>query len=108
MSLNEIAADLTCEAEEFEPATTPPIEPDSDAHVLGQFSFPAIPSIRLAQDSSTSSPRYHVHSGMLRLARAMGEVGKPVQVTVHEALHNNPGYGAVYYDRTRPTWMALH
>jgi hypothetical protein len=30
---------------------------------------------------------------MLRMARAMGDKGKPVQLAVKEALLNNPGYG---------------
>jgi hypothetical protein len=42
---------------------------------------------------STTTPRYHVHGGMLRMARAMGDTGKPVQLAVKNALLHNPGYG---------------
>jgi len=31
----------------------------------------------------------------LRMARAMGDIGKPVQLAVHEALYRNPDYGLV-------------
>ncbi|KAJ3738904.1 hypothetical protein DFH05DRAFT_1515723 [Lentinula detonsa] len=87
MSLNEIAVDLTCEPEEFEPATTAVAEDPAP----GYYDFPR-------QDSASSiqsSRRYLVHSGMLRMARAMGDVGKPVQLAVHEALYRNPDYGLV-------------
>ncbi|KAG6864389.1 hypothetical protein C0991_009994, partial [Blastosporella zonata] len=88
MSLNEIAADLTCEAEEFEPATT------VEEPLPGQYTFPSM-SQPQSSASSTTSPRYHVHSGMLRMARAMGSIGKPVHVAVHEALYHNPNYDLV-------------
>lgn len=91
MSLNEIAADLTCEPEDFEPATTVIVE-EEHQHLPGQYAFPTVPQTR-SSASSTTSPRYHVHNGMLRMARAMGDVGKPVQLAVQEALHNNPEYG---------------
>jgi sn1-specific diacylglycerol lipase len=91
MSLNEIAADLTCEPEEFEPATTD-LSEQNENPVPGQFAFPSLPQLRSGA-SSTTSPRYHVHSGMLRMARAMGDVGKPVQLAVQAALHHNPDYG---------------
>jgi hypothetical protein len=106
MSLNEIAADLTCDPEEFEPATTPyPIEPDVDGQTSmpGKYVFPSLPqhprspstSPLMLQSSASSimSPRYCVHGGMLRMARAMGDVGKPVQLAVKTALLHNPGYG---------------
>lgn len=97
MSLNEIAVDLTCEPEEFEPASTSSATEEEDQPLPGQFSFPttnALPRRFRGQSfSSTTQPRYHVHSGMLRMARAMGDVGKPVQLAVHEALHRNPDYG---------------
>ncbi|KAJ3928749.1 MAG: hypothetical protein NXY57DRAFT_901446 [Lentinula lateritia] len=90
MSLNEIAVDLSCESEEFEPASTA----NSEALVPGQYDFSrraSAPSI----DSSITPKRYLVHSGMLRMARAMGDVGKPVHLAVHEALQRNPDYGLV-------------
>jgi sn1-specific diacylglycerol lipase len=92
MSLNEIAVDLTCESADFEPASSSTGDGDDDMHVPGQFSFPR-KHTRLSSASTFSQPRYHVHSGMLRMARAMGDVGKPVQLAVHEALHRNPDYG---------------
>lgn len=93
MSLNEIAADLTCDTEEFEPATTMELEPETK--LPGQFAFPTkAASTSILSDSETNSPvRYHVHSGMLRMARAMGDIGNPVQLAVQEALHANPEYG---------------
>jgi len=45
--------------------------------------------------SSTTPPRYHVHGGMLKMARIMGEVGKPVHLAVREALSYNPEYELV-------------
>jgi len=112
MSVNEIVADLTCEPEEFEPATTicSSTDPSSDPS-LDQISpsssipFPsasqcstsvsptASPLLPHSRASPTMAPRYYVHGGMLRMARAMGGTGKPVQVAVKEALSHNPGYG---------------
>jgi hypothetical protein len=101
MSLNEIAVDLTCEDEEFEPATTTTSEEDEHpvpGHFLANSSklrvnFPSGPS------SSTTAPQspHHAHSGMLRMARAMGGIGKPVQLAVHEALLHNPDYGMAMF-----------
>ena len=71
MSLNEIAVDLTCQPEPFEPPTVP----------------------------GTDAPAYHVHGGILRMARAMGDAGKPVQLAVQEALHNNPDFGKAFRRR---------
>ncbi|KAJ7638367.1 hypothetical protein FB45DRAFT_1131921 [Roridomyces roridus] len=87
MSLNEIAVDLTCDDEEFEPATTTA----SDDDMPGQFVFPSLPF----PGSSGTQTRHHAHSGMLRMARAMGGVGKPVHLAVHEALLHNPNYQLV-------------
>ncbi|RXW24245.1 hypothetical protein EST38_g1626 [Candolleomyces aberdarensis] len=88
MSLNEIAADLTCEPDWFEPAKTP--APTEDEHrVPGQFRFPSRPAER------APGTRYHVHGGMLKLAKAMGDIGKPVQLAVMEALHFNPDFDLV-------------
>lgn len=91
MSLNEIAADLTCDPDWFEPARTPPpSDLDEPAAVPGFLRFPSKPPEYPPRAPGT---RYHVHGGMLRLARAMGDVGKPVQVAVKEALYTNPGFG---------------
>jgi sn1-specific diacylglycerol lipase len=107
MSLNEIAVDLTCEPEEFQPAATtaeerepvsgvpggfPPIDTNNQSGLPpshaspNSYAFPTIPN----------QPQvYQVHSGMLRMARAMGEIGKPVHLAVHEALQRNPDYGTL-------------
>ncbi|PFH50559.1 hypothetical protein AMATHDRAFT_75541 [Amanita thiersii Skay4041] len=90
MSLNEIAVDLTCEPESFEPARTP--QEDSFPQFPGQYQFPT-KAASVTEDGSPTN--YHVHSGMLRMARAMGGVGKPVQLAVREALHQNPGFDLV-------------
>ncbi len=88
MSLNEIAVDLTCEPEPFKPATSY-VPRDAPPAVPGNYQFPETgPPLEAA-----GTPTYHVHSGMLRLARAMGDVGKPVQLAVQNALHHNPGFG---------------
>ncbi|KAJ7896022.1 hypothetical protein B0H14DRAFT_2680053 [Mycena olivaceomarginata] len=104
MSLNEIAVDLTCEDEEFEPATTTMSEEDED-RVPGHFSSSPLnpsgklrvnfPSASSSAASGPQSPRYHAHAGMLRMARVMGGIGKPVQLAVHEALLHNPDYELV-------------
>ncbi|KAJ4471992.1 hypothetical protein J3R30DRAFT_3522460 [Lentinula aciculospora] len=90
MSLNEIAVDLTCEPEEFEPASTATL----DDPVPGQYHFPRQDPASCNQ-SSPLPRRYMVHSGILRMARAMGDIGKPVQLAIHEALYKNPNYGLV-------------
>ena len=85
MSLNEIAVDLTCEPEPFKPAMS------YVSHgAFEDYQFPATKPASEAMDA----PTYHVHSGILRLARAMGDVGKPVQLAIYEALHRNPDFGA--------------
>ncbi|KAJ7163837.1 hypothetical protein C8R43DRAFT_988885 [Mycena crocata] len=98
MSLNEIAVDLTCEEEEFEPATTTtPSEEDEDP-LPGHFVFPSAstrPQIHFPSEPPPQSPRHHAHGGMLRMARVMGGIGKPVQLAVHEALLHNPNYELV-------------
>ncbi|KAJ7067842.1 hypothetical protein C8F01DRAFT_1333376 [Mycena amicta] len=96
MSLNEIAADLTCDEEEFEPATTPARTEEDDNRVPGRFIFPTSrPQLEIPSVVPPASPRYHVHGGMLRMARAMGGVNRPVQLAVYEALHHNPDYELV-------------
>ncbi|KAF8164901.1 hypothetical protein B0H34DRAFT_687065 [Crassisporium funariophilum] len=96
MSLNEIAVDLTCEPELFQPASTPSHSEDDEDPIPGQFAFPS-----LSEKGASSSweegakQKYHVHGGMLRMAKLMGEVGKPVQLAVLEALYNNLDYELV-------------
>ncbi|THV00540.1 alpha/beta-hydrolase, partial [Dendrothele bispora CBS 962.96] len=104
MSLNEIAVDLTCHTEEFEPASAPAPDPDDSEDdgpaFPGQFfAFPrkkrSTSISSLGSTHTQTTPRYLVHSGMLRMAHAMGDIGKPVQLAVHEALYRNPGYNLV-------------
>lgn len=101
MSLNEIAVDLTCESEDFEPATAsiPETEEEEEGKeeeeimIPGKTNFPKFSTTSIPDTTSTTPPRYHVHSGMLRMARAMGALGKPVQLAVREAMECGPGYG---------------
>ncbi|KAF8131142.1 hypothetical protein EV363DRAFT_1331611 [Boletus edulis] len=94
MSLNELAVDLTCEPVEFEPASSSLSDDhDPDAKVP----FPESGWCHSRRRSSYLSsppqrPRYHVHGGMLRMARVMGEIGKPVHLAVMDALSRNPDY----------------
>lgn len=95
MSLNELAVDLTCEPVEFEPAfSTLADDHCPDAKV--PFPEPGWYQGRRRSSflSSTQRPRYHVHGGMLRMARVMGEIGKPVHLAVMDALSRNPDYGS--------------
>ncbi|KAF8169501.1 hypothetical protein BJ912DRAFT_999603 [Pholiota molesta] len=39
--------------------------------------------------------KYYVHGGMLRMAKAMGDVGKPVHLAVMEALHKHPDFDLI-------------
>ncbi|TFY82574.1 hypothetical protein EWM64_g1438 [Hericium alpestre] len=119
MSLNEIAVDLTCDPEEFEPASAHDPEPDAGAEqaeedekdgtegMPGMLPFPQMPSAQslkatrmrtasfMSIASFTAVSRYQVHGGMLKMARAMGTPGKPVYVAVKEALKKNPGFELV-------------
>ena len=95
MSLNELAVDLTCEPVEFEPASTTSPEDTGDS-IPFPGSSKRTPRRRLSILSTISHdrhPKYHVHGGMLRMARVMGEIGKPVHLAVADALTRNPGYG---------------
>jgi len=95
MSLNEIAVDLTCDAETFQPASTPPTEQDEHPFP-GQFAFPNISEKVIIEDETTDKPSYHVHGGMLKMAKLMGDAGKPVHSAVLDALHHNPDYGLFF------------
>lgn len=96
MSLNELAVDLTCEPVEFEPASsTVADDHSSDAKVPFPESGWGHGRRRSSFLPSTAQrPRYHVHGGMLRMARVMGEIGKPVHLAVMDALSRNPDYGS--------------
>lgn len=105
MSLNELAVDLTCVPVEFVPASSPPGE-DMQCHDTHRFDDAKVPSTSMGKQQrrrapslkSLSSierrPRYHVHGGMLRMARVMGEIGKPVHRAVAGALNRSPDYGS--------------
>lgn len=101
MSLNELAVDLTCEPVDFEPAV---MEDESSEQLptasswMSGIPFPSPSSFsRFPRKSfsSTTTPLYHVHGGMLKMARIMGEVGKPVHIAVQKALSYNPEYELV-------------
>jgi sn1-specific diacylglycerol lipase len=104
MSLNEIAVDLTCESEEFTPAETASTERDEypnedDSPLPGRYHFPSSgPSSHPKAPSvaeSSSSQKLFVHGGMLKMAKAMGDPNRPVQVAVRDALHHNLDYDLV-------------
>lgn len=103
MSLNELAVDLTCVPVEFIPEWTvsgedkyhPDTHNSNDDKVPsvnpGRPQLPRRPSLR-SYPSLDRRPRYLVHGGMLRMARVMGEIGKPVHRAVANALSRNPDY----------------
>ncbi|KIJ19785.1 hypothetical protein PAXINDRAFT_160496 [Paxillus involutus ATCC 200175] len=95
MSLNELAVDLTCEPVEFEPASSASAEGHHGDKVAFSGSGRRLgrrrPSL-MSLSSTDKHPRYHVHGGMLRMARVMGEIGKPVHVAVMDALNRNLDY----------------
>lgn len=94
MSLNELAVDLTCHPESFQPAQTQGLDIDEEDDIR-EHHTPGNHTPRMFGESEqerNQSP-YHVHSGMLRMAKAMGEIGKPVQLAVQDALYHNPEFG---------------
>lgn len=92
MSLNEIAVDLTCDVVDFEPASTPTYTDIAETPIPGEFEFPDFGEHAKEADNN-NRPKYQVHGGMLKLARAMGDIGKPVHTAVKRALYNNPDFG---------------
>lgn len=118
MSLNELAVDLTCDPAEFKifsPSKRSKIHADEqeeldafDEHldsIPGSFPIdlstpPPSPHKRRTRTQSKASSIsfdlerdiYEVHGGMLKMARAMGGVGKPVYLAVRYALKQNDGY----------------
>ncbi|KAG1715676.1 hypothetical protein ID866_1480 [Astraeus odoratus] len=99
MSLNELAVDLTCVPVEFSPASGSSAvnKQMHDTHGDNLLSMntrqqdhrgPSLNSFLPAE----KRPLYHVHGGMLRMARVMGEIGKPVHRAVADALNRNPDY----------------
>lgn len=128
MSLNELAVDLTCDPVDFHlHFYGPPLDVSSmteqeelDAFdqqldsIPGSFpldlSTPSTPAATIRrknhsrQPSSSStfseaSNTHQVHGGMLKMARAMGNRGKPVHAAVRHALNQNDGYSKrVIYD----------
>ncbi|XP_006459806.1 hypothetical protein AGABI2DRAFT_202200 [Agaricus bisporus var. bisporus H97] len=97
MSLNEIAVDLTCHPEPFQPARTQDADIDEEDYEFIETpgDYMTSPSTKQYEQESQKGPSYNVHSGMLRMAKAMGESGKPVQLAVQEALYHNPGFDLV-------------
>ncbi|KAF9526319.1 hypothetical protein CPB83DRAFT_795112 [Crepidotus variabilis] len=101
MSLNEIAVDLTCEPETFCPASTPLTpddvyadDDDDDTPIPGKFVWPSVGK-KESQSSTDEEEKYQVHGGMMRMAKAMGDVGKPIHLAVLEALYNNPDFDLI-------------
>lgn len=91
MSLNDIAADLTCDPELFQPASTAQPMNGDDTSVPGHFAFPTLDAKEFGDKGE--GKKYYVHGGMARMAKAMGDVGKPVHLAVMEALHKHPDFG---------------
>ena len=119
MSLNELAVDLTCDPTEFTIKTSSSnvdgIADEQDAldafdeeldSIPGSFPLdlstppPSPKSIHTREPTGVSiadEGRTHlVHGGMLKMARAMGCRGKPVQIAVKHALKQNEGYSEVF------------
>ncbi|KAF9446738.1 alpha/beta-hydrolase, partial [Macrolepiota fuliginosa MF-IS2] len=102
VSLNEIAVDLTCSPKPFHPAQ-PQDDIDEDDEEEEEEEYKAKEkrsplkffSRKKPKDQQKKSSPYFVHSGMLRMAKAMGNVGKPVHVAVQDALYQNPGFELV-------------
>lgn len=95
MSLNEIAVDLTCHPESFRPAQTQDNDINEEGYEIIE-TFGDCMASSSVNEYDQKGPFYQVHSGMLRMAKAMGEPGKPVQLAVQEALYHNPGFGELY------------
>ncbi|KIY73181.1 alpha/beta-hydrolase [Cylindrobasidium torrendii FP15055 ss-10] len=85
MSFNELAVDLTCDTVDFQPARTNVSEAGSDS----------FPFHGTTKEEGANDKTYQVHSGILKMAKAMGDPGRPVQIAVQEALRNNPEYDLV-------------
>ena len=112
MSLNELAVDLTCDPAPFTPASTSPIDyskgdevDESQSEDIRQmpgslpnnwFEGKGLRPSAPVSGSSSKQP-YIVHGGMLRMARAMGDIGKPVHRVVGDALRKNLGYGTLFW-----------
>lgn len=87
MSLNEIAVDLTCDAEPFDPASEDGLAPDTDLYDMPGYGF------FTESEANNTTGKYRVHSGMLKMSKVMGGIGRPVHVALKEALKQNPEYG---------------
>ncbi|KAI0301963.1 hypothetical protein B0F90DRAFT_1716647 [Multifurca ochricompacta] len=118
MTLNEVAVDLTCEPEEFEPACADDDDEEEDYISDGEDDYHSgmpgsmssgsertlrVPAprrrLRSASFRSVTSfeekHRYLVHGGILKMSLAMGGRGRPVFTAVKEALSRNQGYDLV-------------
>lgn len=87
MSLNEIAVDLTCDAEPFNPASEDDPNPNDELY--------SMPGHRSSSGREDMPGKYQVHGGMLRMSKAMGGIGRPVHVALKDALKQNPEYDLV-------------
>lgn len=121
MSLNDLAVDLTCDPADFyvsSSGTSSEMPPTNEQEELDAFdqqlesipgsfpldlSTPPSPTLtmrrrlhsRQPSGSSTFSEAtdvHQVHGGMLKMAQAMGNRGKPVHAAVRHALKQNDGY----------------
>ena len=124
MSLNELAVDLTCDPAPFQPASgnigaaskpAQDVDPmaegftsggentdtsttdDEGVYVGGNANGNSVPFPRTNSGLRTPGPvTYDVHGGMLKMARVMGDKGKPLHKAVRDALRKNRGYGRVF------------
>lgn len=111
MSLNELAVDLTCEPADYiinsngDSSSTTRAgyseevdmgDIDEDGAIPGSLPQSEkkdhVKENKKTHRNSRSHEKFEVHSGMLRMARAMGSKGRPVHVAVRNALRRNHGY----------------
>ncbi|KAH8080275.1 alpha/beta-hydrolase [Cristinia sonorae] len=108
MSLNELAVDLTCEPAEYiinsssdRPTSFRSYPEEADlGEVDEEVDGGSVPhhtrhEHRRRHRASEEEQKFEVHSGMLKMARAMGAKGKPVHIAVRNALRRNHGYNLV-------------
>ncbi|KAH9978235.1 hypothetical protein BGW80DRAFT_1286519 [Lactifluus volemus] len=99
VTLNEVAVDLTCEPEEFEPACGDDDgdgnEGEENDHIFEENSGTCPTESQQSVTSFKDKHRYLVHGGILKMSLAMGGRGRPVFTAVEEALSRNPGYELV-------------
>ena len=91
MSFNELAVDLTCDPEHFQPISSE-ADWDPERDVPGYLH----PSHKTQQHAPGPETPFQVHGGMLKMARVMGGIGKPVHMAVRNALRRNKDYGDIF------------